>query len=188
MILGCDCTGVIAEMAPDVEGDWQLGDRVVCDPISRFRRKEDPEPKMPIKFIGDTRWGGYAEYVVVWDRQLIKIPDSVPTELAACLPVAYGSAYRMVIHHGKIQAGEKVLVLGASGGVGNCAVQLAKAKGCFVVGACGSAERGTKLQELFGADEIIDTSTQDIIKQTRKLTGGSSPRTLPGSCRQLRLK
>ena len=101
------------------------------------------------------------------------IPDSVPTELAACLPVAYGSAYRMVIHHGKVKAGEKVLVLGASGGVGNCAVQLAKSQGCFVVGACGTKERGQILKDLYGVDETIDTSSEDLIKTTRKMTGGS---------------
>lgn len=172
MILGCDCAGVIAEMAPDVRG-WALGDRVLADPISRFNRQEDPEPGMPIKFIGDTRWGGYAEYCVVWDRQLIRIPDSIPTEIAACLPVAYGSAYRMVVHHGQIQAGQRVLVLGASGGVGNCAVQLAKSVGCFVVGACGSESRCRTLKDLFGIDETINTAEQDIVAATRELTGGS---------------
>ncbi len=172
MILGCDCAGVIAEMAPDVKG-WALGERVLADPIARFTRQEDPNPTIPIKFIGDTRWGGYAEYCVVWDRQLIRIPESVSIELAACLPVAYGSAYRMVMRHGQITAGDKVLVLGASGGVGNCAVQLAKSVGCFVVGACGSAARCQQLKELFGVDQTINTAEQDIVEATRGLTGGS---------------
>ena len=79
---------------------------------------------------------GEATLTTVWfgDRQLVRIPESVSTEPAACLPVAYGSAYRMVMYHGQIKAGDKVLVLGASGGVGNCAVQLAKSVGCFVAG------------------------------------------------------
>ncbi|MDP6030729.1 MAG: zinc-binding dehydrogenase [Arenicellales bacterium] len=172
MILGCDCAGVIAEMAPDVKG-WAVGERVLADPLSRFSRREDPDPAMPIKFLGDTRWGGYADYCVVWDRQLIRIPEAVPIELAACLPVAYGSAYRMLLHHGKIQAGERVLVLGASGGVGNCAVQLAKSAGCFVVGACGNETRCRTLTELFGVDETINTAEEDIVKATRRITGGT---------------
>lgn len=172
MILGCDCAGVIAEMAADVEG-WALGDRVLADPLSRFERHEDPDPKMLIKFLGDTRWGGYADYCVVWARQLIRLPDSVPTEVAACLPVAYGSAYRMVMHHGKIKAGDRVLVLGASGGVGNCAVQLAKSAGCFVVGTCGSEARGQQLEDLFGVDATINTAEEELVKATRALTGGS---------------
>jgi len=172
MILGCDCAGVIAEMAPDVQG-WAVGDRVLADPIARFTREEDPDPKMPIKFLGDTRWGGYAEYCVVWDRQLVRIPDSVSIEVAACLPVAYGSAYRMVMHHGQIKPDDSVLVLGASGGVGNCAVQLARSVGCFVVGACGSEARCQQLKDLFGVDETINTAEEDIVKATRRLTGGS---------------
>ena len=172
MILGCDCAGVIAEMAPDVSG-WSCGDRVLADPLARFNREEDPDPRMLIKFLGDTLWGGYADYCVVWDRQLVRIPESVSTELAACLPVAYGSAYRMVMYHGQIKAGDKVLVLGASGGVGNCAVQLAKSAGCFVVGACGSEARCQQLKEVFGVDEAINTAAEDIVQATRRLTGGS---------------
>jgi alcohol dehydrogenase len=96
----------------------------------------------------------------------------VSIETAACLPVAYGSAYRMVVHHGQVAEGKKVLVLGASGGVGNCAVQLAKSAGCFVVGACGSEERAATLREKFGVDETIDTSKEDIVAATRRITGG----------------
>ena len=125
---------------------------------------EDPDPTMLIEFLGDTLWGGYADYCVVWDRQLVRIPESVSTELAACLPVAYGSAYRMVMYHGQIKAGDKVLVLGASGGVGNCAVQLAKSVGCFVVGACGSETRCQQLKEVFGVDEAINTAAEDICR------------------------
>ncbi|MEM7019121.1 MAG: zinc-binding dehydrogenase [Pseudomonadota bacterium] len=172
MILGCDCAGVIAEMASDVEG-WELGEAVLADPISRFAPEDDPDPSMLVKFIGDTRWGGYAEYCVVWAHQLIRLPESVPIEIAACLPVAYGSAYRMVVHHGQIKAGDKVLVLGASGGVGNCAVQLAKSVGCYVVGACGSEARGQQLKDLFGVDEVINTAEEDIVQATRRITGGS---------------
>jgi alcohol dehydrogenase len=171
MVLGCDCAGVIAEMAADVEG-WELGEPVLADPIARFHPKEDPDPSLVIKFLGDTRWGGYAEYVVVWARQLVRIPGGVSIETAACLPVAYGSAYRMVVHHGQVAEGKKVLVLGASGGVGNCAVQLAKSAGCFVVGACGSEERAATLREKFGVDESIDTSKEDIVAATRRITGG----------------
>ena len=173
MILGCDCAGIIAEIGPGVVDNWKLGDRILCDPISRFRRKEDPDPKMPIKFIGDTRWGGYSEYCVVWDRQLIKIPDEIPLKIAACLPVAFGSSYRMVVEKGKVSKGEKVLILGASGGVGNCACQLAKARGAYVVGCASGMKKCQMLKDLFNVDETIDTTTENIVKRTRQLTGGS---------------
>ena len=67
------------------------------------------------------------------------IPDNVSFEDAACLPIAYGTAYRMMFARAQIKAGEKVLILGATGGVGVCAVELAKNAGCEVI-ACGSSD------------------------------------------------
>jgi alcohol dehydrogenase len=81
-------------------------------------------------------------------------PDAISFEQAAALPVAYGTALRMVRTIGKVSAGEKVLILGASGGVGVCAVQLAKLAGAYVIAAAGSEEKGRRLKEL-GADETI---------------------------------
>ncbi len=68
--------------------------------------------------IGDTKWGAYAEHVVVDARQLIALPDEVSAVDASCLPVAYGTAHRMMFTRGQVAAGESVFVLGASGGVG----------------------------------------------------------------------
>jgi alcohol dehydrogenase len=79
----------------------------------------------------------------------------------------------MLMHHGRLDAGDRVLVLGASGGVGNCAVQLAKSAGCYVVGACGSEARCRQLEELFVVDETINTAEEDVVDATRRLTGGS---------------
>jgi NADPH:quinone reductase-like Zn-dependent oxidoreductase len=80
---------------------------------------------------------------------------------------------RMLMHHGRLRAGDRVLVLGASGGVGNCSVQLAKSAGCYVVGACGSEARCRQLRELFGVDDTINTAEEDVVDATRRLTGGS---------------
>lgn len=147
--------------------------RILVDPISRFTQEEDPEPEITMKMIGDTKWGGYAEYVVIWDRQLLHLPDSVGFEEASCLPIAFGSAYRMMMVHAQVQEGEKVLVLGATGGVGNCAVQLAKSAGAIVVACGGSEEKCKKLVEHFDVDGTINTAKDDIVKYTRKFTGGS---------------
>ena len=64
-------------------------------------------------------------------HNLMRLPATVPYELAACLPVAYGTALRMMVTNGQVRAGEKVLILGASG-VGTCCVQLAKLAGAEV--------------------------------------------------------
>src|SRR6185312_1574771 len=76
-------------------------------------------------------------------------------------PVAYGSAYRMMMTHGKIKSGEKVLILGASGGVGSCCVQLAKLAGCEVIACSSSAAKLERLQTL-GADHLLDYSKHKL--------------------------
>ena len=160
-----DCAGEIAALGENVKG-WAVGDRV-C----------------PIPFVmgegmsGETRLGVAAEYAVFPATNLIKMPDAVSFEDAACLPIAYGTAYRMMHERGKIKKGEKVLILGATGGVGVCALELAKAAGCEVI-ACGSAPwKLEKLKEL-GADHVIDTSEQDFESEIKSLYG--KPRMLGG--------
>ena len=88
---------------------------------------------------------------------------------AACLPVAYGTALRMMTTRGKIAAGEKVLILGASGGVGTC-VQLARAAGAEVV-ACTSSDRKAAMLETLGADQVVNTETQDYVQEVIRLYG-----------------
>ena len=78
--------------------------------------------------IGDTLWGAYAEYVVVTADQLISLPEEVSFDDAACLPVAYGTAHRMMLTRGGVTADDSVLILGASGGVGTSALLLAKCR------------------------------------------------------------
>jgi alcohol dehydrogenase len=87
----------------------------------------------------------------------------VSYEAAACLPVAYGTALRMMVTIGQIKAGEKVMILGASGGVGTCCVQLAKLAGAEVIVCASSAEKLARLKEL-GADHGINYTTEDFVK------------------------
>jgi NADPH:quinone reductase-like Zn-dependent oxidoreductase len=86
--------------------DWKAGDRVPVNPLNRERG-----------LIGEIH-GGLAEKCLVAQHQLIRMPDGVTYGDAASLPVAYGSAHRMIITHNTIKAGDRVIVLGASGGVG----------------------------------------------------------------------
>ena len=79
--------------------------------------------------MGEMLDGGMAEYCLVAADQLVAMPDGVTFEEAASLPVAYGTAHRMLITHETVKAGERVLVLGASGGVGTGCVMLAKLLG-----------------------------------------------------------
>ncbi|MGI9596573.1 MAG: quinone oxidoreductase family protein [Acidimicrobiales bacterium] len=162
MIPGCDAAGTVDASGEGVSG-WSTGDRVLVDPV---QWSDDGR----IRMIGDTRWGAYAQYVVVDARQLIPLPAQVSAVDASCLPVAYGTAHRMMFTRGEVAAGETVFVLGASGGVGTCCVLLAKMAGAHVVAAAGSAEKCEALERL-GADETVDYSTTDIAAFTKERTG-----------------
>jgi alcohol dehydrogenase len=152
VIVGLDVTGEIAELGAGVEG-WKVGDRVLIDPVNRVEGG----------LMGETQDGGLAEFCRAKAHQLVRIPETVTFEQAAALPVAYGTAIRMMNTIGKIQASEKVLILGASGGVGVCCVQLAKLAGAYVIACAGSEEKGRRLTEL-GADEIILYTENDFMK------------------------
>src|SRR5258706_2782667 len=106
-IMGLDVAGEIAAIGPGVTG-WRVGDRVVGDPINRVEGG----------LTGETVHGGLAEYCRLRAHQLVLIPDGVGFEQAAALPCAYGTARRMMFTNGHVTAGEKGLILGASGGVG----------------------------------------------------------------------
>ena len=153
IIMGLDFAGEVVEVGADVK-DWKAGDRVLVDPSDR---------KTFGGVIGEARHGGLAEYCAVPDHHLVRLPDDVSFETAACLPVAYGTAWRMMQTIGKIQSGERVLILGASGGVGTCCVQLAKMAGAEVVAAASSPEKLARLTEL-GADHVIDYKQEDFMK------------------------
>ncbi|MEM7342208.1 MAG: zinc-binding dehydrogenase [Actinomycetota bacterium] len=161
MVPGCDAAGVVDAVGADVNG-WHEGARVLVDPVQWIDGR--------IHMIGDTRWGGYAEYVVVDAQQLMPLPDSVSAVDASCLPVAYGTAHRMLFTRGGLAEGETIFVLGASGGVGTCCVLLAKLAGAHVVAAAGSAAKCDALSAL-GADETVDYSTTDIARFTKDRTG-----------------
>ena len=123
VIMGLDVAGEIVKVGSDVKG-WKAGDRVLVDPLNRVEGG----------LMGETMNGGLAELCKARAHQLVRIPDNVSFEQAAALPVAYGTAHRMMTTNGQVSAGEKVLVLGASGGVGVCCVQLAKIAARCMVG------------------------------------------------------
>jgi NADPH:quinone reductase-like Zn-dependent oxidoreductase len=113
--------------------------------------------------IGEMWPGGLAEYCAVPAQQLVSMPPDVSAVSAAALPVAYGTAHRMLTTRGKIRSGERVLILGASGGVGTGCVQLAKMLGAEVVACASTPEKLRRLKDL-GADHVIDYRANDFVK------------------------
>jgi alcohol dehydrogenase len=111
--------------------------------------------------MGEMMHGGLAEKCLVAEHQLIRMPDRVSFEAAASLPVAYGTAHRMIITHDTIRKGETVMVLGASGGVGTGCVLLAKMLGAEVIACASSADKIKRLKDL-GADHVINYKEVDF--------------------------
>ena len=104
--------------------------------------------------------GTFAEYVTAHPDRLALIPSGLSFMQAAAMPVSGVTALQAVRDHGRVSAGQHVLVVGASGGVGTFAVQIAKAFGARVAGVCGPAK--TELVHALGADDVIDYTSTDF--------------------------
>jgi NADPH:quinone reductase-like Zn-dependent oxidoreductase len=166
-VMGIDPSGVVASVGSAVEG-IAVGDRVVVKPpIScgkcAFCADGLDDSCTRLRNVGVHRPGGQAEYVAVPQRSVFVIADGLghaeATAVAHSFPVALQMLERVALTDGDV-----VLVVGASGAIGSAAVQLAKARGAFVIGAAGSPERAAAVAG-FGADVVIDY--------------GSSPRFAP---------
>jgi alcohol dehydrogenase len=159
MTPGADIAGEIVALGAEVDREkWKVGDRATVI------------PNQDEGMVGETLRGGASEYFATHERYLLPLPNDVSFVDAACLPVAYGAALRMMETRGQLKSGEKVLILSAAGGVGVCCVQLAKAAGCEVVACASSADRADRLKDI-GADHVIDTSTQNYVAEIHRLYG-----------------
>lgn len=138
MTLGWDAAGIVEEIGNQVTG-FQKGDAVYGIP----------------NFPGD---GSYAEYCTGKATQFAMKPQRISFNEAAGVPLAALTAWTGMFYCGKLQAGQRILIQGASGGVGSFAVQFAKAKGAYVL-AIASAQNHDYLKQI-GADEVIDYKTQ----------------------------
>jgi len=168
-IPGLDFAGEIVEVGKEVKG-WHVGDRVMVEPVDR---------KNAGGLLGEMRPGGLAELCAVPDHHLVKLPDDVSYEAAACLPVAYGTALRMMYTIGQIKEKERVMILGASGGVGTCCVQLAKMVGAEVIACASNPDKLKRLGEL-GADHLLDYTKVDFMKWTYEKFGKPHRRKFEG--------
>ena len=147
-IPGMEVAGVITELGTGVSG-LKLGDRVLSS-VGR---------------------GAYAEEVVVEADSAHPIPAAMDFVTAAAFPVAYSTSHGAFAWRGRLRAGESVLVLGASGGVGLTAVEIAKAMGASVIAAAGGAEK-LAVAKRAGADHLIDYTREDLRERVKALTGG----------------
>ncbi|MEM8800080.1 MAG: NADPH:quinone oxidoreductase family protein [Pseudomonadota bacterium] len=146
---GGEVSGVIAEVGDGVT-DFAVGDRVLAL----------------------NTWGGYAEEMVVPAMAAVKIPDAMPFDEAAGFIMTYGTSHYALKQRAKLQPGETVLVLGAAGGVGLTALEIAKVMGAKVIAAASSDEK-LKLTREYGADETLNYSETDLKTGVKALTKGA---------------
>ncbi len=135
LILGSDVAGIVAE----------VGERV---------RRFEPGDKVYGMVPSSRGFGGYAEYAVIPDSAVARIPEHMSFEEAAGLPLAGLTAYQALVRNAGMGPGEKVLVIGASGGVGHYAVQIARALSAQVTGVCSTAN--VEMVRRLGAEQVID--------------------------------
>ena len=140
--LGADIAGVVVEVGSEITR-LKPGDEIYGD-ISR------------------DGMGGLAAFAAVRDRALALKPKTLSFAEAAAVPLAGGTALQALRDHGKVQEGDKVVVIGASGGVGTFAVQIAKAFGAEVTGV--SSAGNHDLLRSLGADHVVDYKTEDFTK------------------------
>jgi len=167
VVIGLDMAGEITEIGEGVSG-WKVGSRVLVNPLNKKKG-----------LMGEMLDGGMAEYCLVDADQLIAMPDGVSFEEAASLPVAYGTAHRMLITHNTVKKGDRVIVLGASGGVGTGCIILAKHLGAEVIACTSSPEKVQKLEAL-GADQVINVKETDFSKWTVEKYGKPQRRSYDG--------
>jgi crotonyl-CoA carboxylase/reductase len=159
---GSDASGVVWKVGPGVTR-WNPGDEVVvhCNQASY----EDPEvhgldpmaaPSQQI-WGYETSWGSFAQFTKVQAQQLLPKPAHLAWEEAASYGLTYFTAYRMLMDRAALQAGHRVLIWGAAGGLGVFATQLCRAAGAECVGVVSSAQKGALIEEL-GAKAFIDRS------------------------------
>lgn len=162
-ILGADFSGTIAGLGPGVTG-WRIGQRVVANPTlwcgacpacmaGRHNRCDH------FAILGEHVQGAYAEFVTVPARNLIAIPDGYPDDLAAAAPLVFVTAWHMLITAGRLQAGERVLVVGAGGGVNTAAIQIARLAGATVFVVAADAAKAARARTL-GADWVVDRTAE----------------------------
>ncbi|MEM9683218.1 MAG: NADPH:quinone oxidoreductase family protein, partial [Pseudomonadota bacterium] len=123
------------------------------------------------RVLAPMRHGAYAEEAVLDAAHTVRIPDGMDYVIGAAFPIAYGTSHLALTHRTALKAGDVLLVLGASGGVGLTAVEIGKALGATVI-ACASSAEKLEIARAHGADHLINYAEEDIRERVKALTGG----------------
>jgi NADPH:quinone reductase-like Zn-dependent oxidoreductase len=173
-IPGSDGAGVVLEVGEDVTR-FEPGDRVAVSAgvycgKCEYCRHGEYSMCVDYHIIGEHVRGVHSERAAVPEDNLVEVPSGVEWETAAAAPLVFQTAWRMLLTRGDVSPGEDVLVLGASGGVGHAAVQIADYAGANVYATASSNEKLEYAAEV-GADHTINYEADDFAAEIRELTG-----------------
>lgn len=137
--LGYECSGLVSEVGAGVSS-LEPGDRVMG-------------------YTG-MKGGAYAEYIALPEKDCVKIPDNIDLKIAAGVPICGLTAYQCLTQRGKLRKGDEIMIIGASGGVGSFATQIARILGVDTTAVCSTAN--VDYVKGLGADTVIDYTTEDV--------------------------
>ena len=174
MIPGADAAGVVDALGEGVSG-FTPGDRVLVQPglfcgDCELCRAGEQSLCTTYRILGEHTSGVFAEYAVVPARNLFPIPERLSFEEAAAFPLAYQTAWRMIVGRGAVRAGETVLIHGAGGGVAGAAVEIALLCGARVLATTSGDEKAARLRAI-GIERVIDYAKEDVGQTVRAHTG-----------------
>lgn len=163
-ISGVDIVGTVVEYGKSSTSSklkFKKGQRVLVNPSfgcgeCHFCRDGELSMCPDYKIVGEHLWGGLAEYVVVPARNIISIPNHVKSEVAAAIPAVYTTAWRGVVTVGHVKPSDRVLIIGASGGLGSAQLDIATSAGATVLGVAGSEKKRNNALEM-GAVAMFDS-------------------------------
>ena len=174
-VLGSDAAGVVSEIGAGVEG-IAVGDEVLINPglscgKCEYCRRGEQSECVSFGIVGMSRHGTFAEYVAVPAGNVYRKPAHLNFDEAAALPLAYVTAWRMLMTRAELKPGQTLLIHGIGGGVALAALQLAKLAGAVVIVTSSSDEKLKRAEQL-GADYRINYKTSDVASAVRDITGG----------------
>ncbi len=177
-VAGMDVSGVVVAHGVDVgPAAPPVGTAVLVDPVSTCgvcdRCTTGLEPYCEnLRTVGSTRQGGFAELVTTPAARCHAIPDGMTFVEAACVPVAYMTAWHALVTAGRVQRGETVLVNAAGSGVSTAIVQFAVAAGATVIGTAGGPEKVAKAIELGCSHAVDHYGASDVAEAVLEITKG----------------
>ena len=173
--LGSDIVGQIDALGPGARTPLGPGARVVVSPgtscgvCERCLSGEDNLCRR-YAILGEHVSGGYSRHVVVPDDSLLPYPGDLPFSQVAAVPLAFLTAWQMVVVKARVRPGQTVLVHAAGSGVSSAAIQIARLHGARVIATTGSDGKAERARAL-GAEHVINYVTQDFVAETKRLTG-----------------